>query len=123
MESGLADHIWMPNDMLSAADQFITNRAKPTDVVALTNSVELEKRYWVVHRPYHQKAMIQKADYSNCLGGRGRMNGETKRTFWSGFARLEEAIAHAASYGPEKHKQCKKCLGQDYTLHRYGRRL
>lgn len=123
MESGLADHIWTPHDMLAAADEFITNRAKPVVVDAPANPVDLEKRYWVVHQPYHQKAMIHKAECSNCLSGRGRMNGESKRTFWLGFATLEEATAHAASCEPEEHKQCKKCLGEYYTLYRYGRRL
>lgn len=125
MESGLADHIWTPLDVLAASDEFIANRAKPPVVDLPANTLDSEKRYWVVHQPYHQKAMIHKAECSNCLGGHGRMKGESKRTIWTGFPTLEDATAHAAACEPDEHHECKKCLrGSEYNkLSRYGRRL
>lgn len=123
MESALADHVWTPRDMLVAADAFIANRAKPAPIEPLPAPIDAEKLYWVVHQPYHQKAMIHKAECSNCLSGRGRMNGESKRTIWTGYATLDEAITHAAACEPEEHRQCRKCLGEYHTLYSYGRRL
>lgn len=123
MECGLIDEVWTPRDMLAATDAFIATRAKPDLVSAATDPVDLEKRFWVVHQPYHTKAMVHKADCASCLNGLGRMNGESKRTFWYSFPALEDAVAFAATCEPDEHKQCKKCLGEYNTLSRYGRRL
>ena len=80
------------------------------------------KNYWVVHQPYHQKATIHKADCSSCKSGLGRLDGSSKRTFWFGFATLDEAKEFAAEREPDENKVCKKCLGSYNTLSTYGRR-
>lgn len=81
-----------------------------------------DKQFWVNHQPYHQKAKIHKGDCSSCKGGLGRLDGESKRTFWYGFPTVEQATAFAAEKEPDDYKICKKCLGECNTLSRYGRR-
>ena len=122
-ECGLTDRLWTPEDMVRASDEFIARGGKPEASAALSDAGDPEKRFWVVHQPYHQKAMIHKADCSSCKSGLGRMDGASKRTFWHGFATIEQATAFAADREPDEHKICKKCLGEYNTLSRYGRRL
>ncbi|QNP44602.1 IS1 family transposase (plasmid) [Sphingomonas daechungensis] len=123
IECGLTDRVWTPEDMIVAADEFIARQGKSEPSLEQPTARDQEKRFWVVHQPYHQKAMIHKAECSSCKGGLGRMDGSSKITFWCGLPTLEEATALAAEKEPDEHKICKKCLGQYNTLTRYGRRL
>lgn len=123
IECGLTDRVWTPEDMILATDAFIASKGKPEPSSEASNAGDDQKRFWVVHQPYHQKAVIHKADRSSCKSGLGRMDGGSKRTFWFGFSTVEEATAFAAEREPDEHKICKKCLGQYNTLTRYGRRL
>lgn len=123
IECGLTDRVWTSEDMVLAADEFIARRGKPEPPLALSNSTDEEKRFWVVHQPYHQKAVIHAAECSSCKSGLGRLDGASKRTFWFGFPTIEEATSFAAEREPDEHKICKKCLGEYNTLSRYGRRL
>jgi hypothetical protein len=110
--------------MIIASDEFISRRDKPEASPELALPTDQEKRFWVVHKPYHsQKAMIHKAECSSCKNGLGRLDGASDRTFWYGFPTLEEATAFAADKEPDDHKVCKKCLGRYNTLGYYGRRL
>lgn len=123
IECGQADHVWTTRDMLSAADAFIASRIKSEVAKEAPATTVPDKAFWVVHQPYHQKAVIHKAECSSCLSGLGRLGGESARTFWFGFATIEEATAFAATREPDEHKQCKKCLGQYNTRSLYGRRF
>lgn len=123
MECGLADRVWTSRDLLEAADAFVASRGKPASADKAQSAVPAEKSFWVVHQPYHQKAVVHKAECSACLSGLGRMHGESARTFWFGFATLEEATAFAAVREPDEHKRCKKCLGKYNTRNLYGRRF
>jgi IS1 family transposase len=122
MMAGLTDRVWTPEDMIEAADEFIANRAEPDKSPEPVEAIDQEKLFWVVHQPYHQKARIHKTGCSSCKGGLGRMDGESKRTFWYGFPTEEAATAFAAEKEPDDFKVCKKCLGEYNTLSRYGRR-
>jgi IS1 family transposase len=122
IECGLTDRVWTPEDMVRAADEFTARAGNSEASPPVSNYADEEKLFWVVHQPYHQKAVIHKAECSSCKNGRGRMDGTSKRTFWDGFATIEEATAFAAVKEPDEHKICKKCLGEYNTLSRYGRR-
>jgi IS1 family transposase len=123
MMAGLTDRVWTPENMIEAADEFIAQRGKPGVPTEERIQIDGDKRYWVAHQPYHQKAMVHEAECSSCNNGLGRLNGTSQRTFWYGFPSIEQANAFAAEKEPDGYKVCKKCLGEYNTLSRYGRRL
>lgn len=120
--AGLTDRVWTTEEMIIAADEFIANRARPEPSEAESSFIDQDKRFWVAHQPYHQKAMVHEAECSSCKNGLGRLEGTSQRTFWFGFPTVEQANAFAADKEPDGHKICKKCLGEYNTLSRYGRR-
>lgn len=123
MEAGLSDRVWTTEEMIEAADEFVARRDDPDCSTEDSEAVDQEKRFWVAHQPYHQKAIIHKAECSSCNNGLGRLAGTSQRTFWFGFPSVETATEFANQKEPDGHRICKKCLGQYDTLSRYGRRL
>ena len=109
--------------MIEAADEFISQRGNPELSTDEAADIDEEKRFWVAHQPYHQKAMVHEAECSSCNNGLGRLNGTSQRTFWYGFPTVEIASGFASEKEPDGYKVCKKCLGEYNTLSRYGRRM
>jgi len=124
MAAGLADCVWTSEDMIGASDEFIAKRAAPTESAPSTaNDRDHEKRFWVVHAPYHKKTKVHKPECSACNHGLGKRGGMSEKSFWYGFASLDDATAFAAENEPDDNEICKLCLGEYHTLGRYGRRL
>ena len=119
--AGLADRVWTPEDMVIASDEFIARRDAP-DAPATIAAPIGSPLYWVAHQPYHRTARVHAADCSSCNHGQGKSAASSGRSFWTGFASLDEATSFAADKEPDDYRICKLCLGEYNTLSRYGRR-
>lgn len=130
MSAGLADRPWSSLDLIEQSDVFHAKlRAAPTEKLACdgsgvpTAASDAESSpFWVYHSPIHYKASIHRAECSSCRHGDGQIHKPGRVGQWYPCGSREEAHALARELEPDRHGECRRCLGEYNTRRRYGPR-
>ncbi len=121
--SGVTDKLWEIEDLLALTDAFTAERdaKRQTPVLELvgpviTETFQTKPTHWVFRHFLQRTTKVHEADCTNCRDGRGKKDGAKVTGEWLSFHSLETARRAAATLEPDRHSECKVCLGEYQTL-------
>ena len=121
--AGITDKLWEIEDLLALTDEFVGQRSAkqhaPTiELVGpvITQTFETKPTLWVFRHFLQRSTKVHEADCTNCRDGRGKKDGAKVTGEWLAFHSLDAARRAAATLEPDRHSECKMCLGEYQTL-------
>lgn len=114
--AGITDHLWEIEHLIALTDAFIAGRKgglqqpvtpEPTPVAPPPATAT----HWVFRQFLQRTTKVHTASCTNCRDGRGKKDGAKVTGEWLPFPSLEKAIQASKEMEPDRHSECRMCLG------------